>query len=172
MTSGFEVIEREAIFDEYEILSRKIAEEYFKTDNISGVDIASVCFDGEFIYAVLSCYQNETSQLPDLGEMVIKYEIASNEVEILMVHPAGDMVRKMVLCEQNLLIKSLEEWVIYRYDIKKDEITIFAPADSEIEYTGSTAISSANSWFIYCEYFGRNDFKVHFILLRLEKKLF
>ena len=84
LAEEFEVIEREAAFDEYEIPSRIIAEEYFNTHSITGVDTALVCFDGEYIYAVLSCYQNEMSQFPDLGELLIKYSIERSDFHGLL----------------------------------------------------------------------------------------
>lgn len=48
---------------------------------------------------------------------------------------------------------------------------IYAPSDSETEYTGSTAISAADDWFIYCEYFGKSDFKVHFYSIASEEEV-
>ena len=162
ITCDYNNIEKDASFIEISLPTKEIASAYWEIENIL-VDTAFVKYDGAYIYAVLECFQTEMIQFPDLGELVIKYDVKRAETEILAVLQEGEYITKMVMCQDELFwITEDLDWRIYRYDINLNLLELFAQAEKNVEYSGAAVISADDSWFIYCEFKGKYDFNMHF----------
>lgn len=163
LTEGYEVVEKVAVFEEYALPTIDIAKKYWETDEISGVDTTYVVYNGEYIFAVLSCYSREMLLHPDLGDLVIKYDVITGETELITKLLPEDCIRKLIYCANNLFWTTYtDDWKIYRYNISREEISILAQADVGADYTGSTALTAKDEYIIYSEYIGKSEIKMHF----------